>query len=149
MPQSSYGERIAAIRAILQQEAFQEKLRSKSVEIHPGEDGRGNFVIKTPGLTFVKPDDKPRGIVFRDHSFLVLYEKWSKKDNCILSYKYHYQRTDAENCFLRYDMEEWEQADHPKHHLQVSPLSKNIRLPTGEVHCEDVLMAIIAQKFVL
>jgi len=150
LPHRSYRNRITAIWEILRLDDFQEKLRSKSPEIRPAEDGRGNYIIKTQGLPFVKRDDKPRGIVFRDHSFLVIYEKWSTKDNRILSYKYHYQRTDANRWFLRYDMmEEWEKADHPKHHLQVSSLGNDIRLPTGEVHCEDVLKAIIVQKFVV
>ena len=64
----------------------------------------------------------------------------------LLSYKYHYQRPDG--WFVRYDMEEEKHAGHPKHHLQAIVLGDKVRLPTGEVHCEDVLEMIVEQ-FVL
>lgn len=143
MPGRSYRNRIGEIWNILYPESFQKKLRSKSPEIRPGEDRRGNFFIKTPGRSFVKPGDAPRGIVFRDDSFLVVYEKWSISEDRLLSYKYHYQRPDG--WFVRYDMEEEKQAGHPKHHLQASVLGEHIRLPTGEVHCEEVLEMIVEQ----
>lgn len=145
MPRPSYRTRITDIWNVLYPQPFQEKLRSKSPEIRPGEDGRGNFFIKTTGIPFVKPDDAPRGIVFRDDSFLVVYEKWSISEDKLLSYKYHYQRPDG--WFVRYDMEEEKRTDHPKHHIQVSVLAENVRLPTGEVHCEEVL-EMIAEQFV-
>lgn len=143
MPQRSYRNRITEIWNILYLEQFQKKLRSKSPEIRPGEDGHGNFFVKTAGLPFVKPGDAPRGIVFRDDSFLVVYEKWSVITDRLLRYKYHYQRPDG--WFVRYDMEEEDQAGHPKRHLQASVLSEGIRLPTGEVSCEEVLETIAEQ----
>jgi hypothetical protein len=145
LPRRSYRNRIAEIWNILFPEQFQEKLRSKSPEIRPGEDRYGNFFVKTAGKPFVKPDDAPRSIVFRDDSFLVVYEKWSVSEDRLLRYKYHYQRPDG--WFMRYDMEEEEQAGHPKRHLQASVLGEGLRLPTGEVSCEEVLETI-AEQFV-
>lgn len=129
---------------VLYQESYQKKLRSKSPKIRPGETGAGEFLIKTPGLPFVKPGDRPHGIVFRDESYLVLYEKWSTREDELLAYKYHYQRTDG--WYVRYDMEENAQEGHPKYHLQSNALG-NVRLPTGEVLCEEVLN-MIAEQFV-
>jgi hypothetical protein len=146
LPERSYRNRIGEIRKILSSKPFQEKLRSKSPEIRPGEARYDEFFIKTPGRPFVKPGDAPRGIVFRDDSFLVIYEKWSTSKDRLLSYKYHYQRPDG--WFVRYDMEEEKHAGHPKHHLQAIVLGDKVRLPTGEVHCEDVLEMIVEQ-FVL
>lgn len=143
MPDSSYARRIAEIRQVLVPEPFQKKLRSKSPVIHPGEDGLGNFLVKTEGLPFVRPGDSPRGVVFNDDSFLVVYEKWSVREDRLLAYKYHYQRPDG--WFVRYDMEEEQRSGHPKHHLQASALGEDIRLTTGEVKCEEVLRMIADQ----
>jgi hypothetical protein len=139
----SFGDRIAEIRTVLAQQPLQKKLRSKSPVMPTGQTPRSNF-LKTPGLPFVKPDDKPRGIVFCDESFLVLYEEWSF-DNELLSYKYHYQRPDGWS--VRYDMDKEERLGHPKHHLQASPLGEAVRLPTGEVRCEQVIR-MISEQFV-
>ncbi len=143
MPASSYGRRLAEIRQVLYPEPFQKKLRSKSPVIRPGEDGRGSFFVKTEGLPFVRPGDSPRGVVFRDESFLVLYEKWSVTEDSLLGYKYHYQRSDG--WFVRYDMEEEERPSHPRHHLQASVLGEDVRLTTGEVRCEEVLRMVVDQ----
>ncbi len=143
MPDRTYRNRLREIWDILYPQEFQNKLRSKSPAIRPGEDGHGNFFIKTLGRSFVKPDDTPRGIVFRDDSFLVIYEKWSIGDDRLLRYKYHCQRSDG--WFVRYDMDEEQQTDHPKQHVQASGLGEHIRLPTGEVRCEEVLRAIVEQ----
>jgi hypothetical protein len=124
---------------------FQEKLRSKSPEIRPVSDGHGNFIVKTMGRGIAKPGDVPRGIVFTDNSFLILYEKWSINQDELLHYSYHYQRSDG--WFVRYDMEEKKHEGHPKYHLQASVLDNKVRLPTGEVRCEDVL-EMIAEQFV-
>lgn len=91
----------------------------------------------------MKLHDPPRGIVFHDESFLVVYEKWSKEHDVVVGYKYHYQRPDGSN--FRYDMEETERQGHPKYHVQATELGDDIRLPTGTVYCEDVLKAIIEQ----
>jgi hypothetical protein len=81
--------------------------------------------------------------MFRDESFLVIYEKWSKEPDELLGYRYHYQRPDG--WFVRYDMHETELPGHPKHHLQASALGEDVRLPTGPVTCEDVLEMIVEQ----
>lgn len=144
MSERSYATRMGEIWGILLTEECQSRLRSNSPNLHPaGEDREGNFVIKTEGPPFVKPEDRPRGVVFHDESFLVIYEKWSKETDSIVGYKYHYQRPDGSN--FRYDMEETERRGHPKHHLQATELDENTRLPTGTVYCEDVLQAIIEQ----
>lgn len=144
MPEHSYATRMSQIWGILLGEECQDRLRGKSPNLHPaGEDEEGNFVIKTEGPPFVRPEDRPRGIVFHDESFLVVYEKWSKETNSIVGYKYHFQRADGSN--FRYDMEETERRGHPKHHLQATELGEDVRLPTGTVYCEDVLQAIVEQ----
>jgi hypothetical protein len=144
LPERSYADRIGQIWGVLLGEECQSRLRGKSLNLHPaGEDAVGNFVIKTEGPPFVKPDDPPRGIVFHDESFLVVYEKWSKETDTIVGYKFHYQRPGGSN--FRYDMEETERRSHPKYHLQATELGEDVRLPTGAVYCEDVLQAIVEQ----
>ena len=93
----------------------------------------------------MKPGDTPRGIVFTNDSFLTLYEKWAIADDGLLRYSYHYQRPDG--WFMRYDIEDEERAGHPRYHLQASVLAENVRLPTGEVRCEEILK-VIAEQFV-
>lgn len=128
---------------ILSSEPCQSKLRSKSPDIHPTEDRRGNYIITAGERVIVKPGDPPSGIVFNDGSFLVIYEKWSKEPDELLGYRYHYQRPGG--WFVRFDMHETELPGHPKHHLQASALGEDIRLPTGPVACEDVLGMIVEQ----
>jgi hypothetical protein len=127
----SVGKRLAEVRAILYPQPFQKKLRTKVPTITTGQTGYSEY-FKTLGLPFVKQGDRPRGIVFRDNSFLVVYEEWSLDDE-LLSYKYHYQRPD--NWFVRYDMNKEERPRHPKHHLQAG------------VRCEE-LLKMIAEQFV-
>ena len=144
MSERSYAERLGEIWSVLLGEECQSRLRSKSPNLQPaGEDEEGNFVIKTEGPPFVKPKDPPRGIVFHDESFLVVYEKWSKETDTIVGYKYHYQRSNGSN--FRYDMEEVERRGHPKHHVQATELGEDTRLSTGTVYCEDVLQTIVEQ----
>lgn len=144
MPDRSYADRMWQIWSVLLGEECQSRLRGKSPNLHPaGEDEEGNFVIKTEGPPFVKPGDAPRGIVFHDASFLVVYEKWFKETDTLVGYKYQYQRSDGSN--FRYDMEETERRGHPKHHVQATELGEDVRLPTGQVYCEEVLRAIIEQ----
>ena len=130
---------------LLSNEPYQSKLRSKSPDIRPAEDRSGNYIITAGERVIVKAGDPPRGLVFNDKSFLVIYEKWSKDPDELLGYRYHYQRPD--DWFVRYDMHETEMAGHPKHHLQTSALGGGVRLPTGEVSCEQVL-ELIAEQFV-
>ena len=44
-------------------------------------------------------------------------------------------------------MDEKELEHHPKHHLQASALGADVRLPTGDVSCEQVL-ELIAKQFI-
>jgi len=128
---------------ILSSGPCQRALRSKSPDPHPTEDRRGNFIITADERLIVKPGDPPSGIVFSDGSFLVVYEKWSKDPDVLLGNRYHYQR--ADDWFVRYDMHETGREGHPKHHLQASALGQDVRLPTGEVSCEQVLDLIVVQ----
>lgn len=128
---------------VLSSEPYQRKLRSKSPDLHPTEDRRGNYIITAGERVIVKPGDAPSGIVFEDGSFLIVYEKWSKEPDELLGYRYHYQR--ADDWFVRYDMHETEMESHPKHHLQASALNEDVRLPTGEVTCEQVLDLVVVQ----
>ena len=45
---------------------------------------------------------------------------------------------------VRYDMDERDLPDHPKHHLQCNRIGETIRKPTGEVTCVQVLQMIYA-----
>ena len=128
---------------ILSSAPYQSKLRSKSPDLHPNEDRQDNFIITAGERLIVKPGDSPTGIVFNDGSFLVVYEKWSKRLDELLSYKYHYQRSD--DWFVRYDMHEETLHGHPKHHLQASVFDEGVRLLTGEVTFEGVLEMIVEQ----
>lgn len=128
---------------VLSTEPYQRRLRSTSPDLHPTEDRRGNYIITAGQRLIVKPGDTPSGIVFNDGSFLVVYEKWSKVPDELLGYRYHYRR--ADDWFVRYDMHEIEREGHPKHHLQASALGQDIRLPTGEVSCEQELDLILMQ----
>ena len=143
MAERSYRDRMWQLWRILSSEPCQSKLRSKNPDIRPTEDRRGNYIIVAGERVIVKPGDPPSGIVFNDGSFLIIYEKWSKEPDKLLGYRYHYQRHD--DWFVRYDMHETEMEGHPKHHLQASALGEDIRLPTGEVSCEQVLDLIVVQ----
>lgn len=139
----SYRNRLSELWRILSSQPYQDKLRSKSPDLHPTDAPRGNYIITAGERLIVNPGDHPTGIVFRDRSFLVIYEKGSKEPDELLGHRYHYQRPDG--WFVRYDMHETVRAGHPKYHLQSSALGGDIRLPTGEVTCENVLEMIIEQ----
>lgn len=143
MVERSYRDRMWQLWRVLSSAPYQSKLRSKSPDLHPTEDRRGNYIITAGERLIVKPSDSPIGIVFSDGSFLVVYEKWSKEPDEILGYRYHYQRSDG--WFVRYDMHEEALHGHPKHHLQASALGESVRLLTGEVTCEGVLEMIVEQ----
>ena len=128
---------------ILSSQPYQSRLRSKSPNLHPTPARQGEFIIVAGESQIVKPGDRPNGIVFRDGSFLIVYERWSKETDSLLRYKYHYQRPDG--WFVCYDMHETQLPGHPKHHLQASALGEDVRLPTGLVTCEDVLEMIVEQ----
>lgn len=141
----SYRNRLSELWRILSSEPYQRKLRSKSPDLRPAPAKRDEYIITAGERAIVKQGDPPTGLVFHDESFLIVYERWSTETDAILRYKYHYQRSDG--WFVRYDMHEAEQevAGHPRHHLQASQLGENVRLPTGQVTCEDVLQMIVEQ----
>ena len=92
----------------------------------------------------IGPDTPATGVIFRDGSFLRIFEEWSTRDNSLLAYSYHYQIPYSSS--IRYDMDSREaSASHPKHYLQTSEFGKNIRMPTGEVTCEEALRMIFEQ----
>lgn len=89
-------------------------------------------------------DTTPSGVVFRDDSYLTIHERWAVDDNRLLEYEYHYQWSDI--AWLRYDMDSDAASEkHPEHHLQTSWLGKEIRLPTREIRCEEVLRLVFEQ----
>lgn len=141
-----HQNRAWSIRNVFVPEARGRKLRKRTFRIEQLPDGQGNMIVRTEGPPMVKKGTPPTGIVFRDGSFLVAFEKWSVQNDEILRYKYHYKRPDGS--FLRYDMEEQEREGHPRCHLQASALGDDIRLPTGVVGCEEVLQ-VIAEQLVL
>jgi hypothetical protein len=92
----------------------------------------------------IKPDTLPSGVVFKDGSFLNIYEKWSVEEDQLLEYTYHYQV--PHGISIRYDKDpERASPAHPEHHLQTSAIGNKIRLPTGEIRCEEVLQMIFEQ----
>jgi hypothetical protein len=133
------------LRQVLGSEPCNSKLRSKDPNVHPAPTMRGEYIIIAGETQIVKSSTLPTGIVFIDGSFLTVYEKWSKETDSLLGYSYHYQRPD--DWFVRYDMQETELIGHPKYHIQAKALGENIRLPSGEVRCEEVLKMIIEQFF--
>lgn len=152
MPERSYRTRMASLWQILSSKPVQDRLRSKSPDIQPAPAKGGEYVIAAGEPQFVKADTPPNGIVFDDSSFLVFYERWAKDSDSLLGYSYKYRLPDG--LLIRYDMHEQDLSGHPKHHLQVSVLGEgrttsvlgeHVRLPTGEIACEDVLRMIVEQ----
>lgn len=118
-------------------------LKHRTAEIKP-DPARTFYTISCGRRRTGSDDTTPSGVVFQDDSYLTIYEKWSASDNSLLEYEYHYQRSNG--IWLRYDMDsDAASASHPKHHLQTSWLGKEVRLPTGEVRCEEVLRLIFEQ----
>ena len=102
------------------------------------------YTLSCGGKGIVKPDTPPSGVVFRDGSFLTIYEKRSVEDNRLLEYTHHYQV--PYGISIRYDMDPANASpSHPEHHLQTSAIGDDVRLPTGKVTCEEVLRMIFEQ----
>jgi hypothetical protein len=119
------------------------KLRSGSPGVRPVKTTNPDtFAFGTGEPLMVGPRTEPTGLVFRNMSFLTVYEKWSKSANALLAYSYHYQIPGGPS--IRYDMDERDLPDHPKHHLQSSQIGEHVRLPTGEITCVQVLEMIYA-----
>jgi len=138
-----YYNRNTVIRMALARGHISPKLTDKHPEIFHDHKRRGQrFVLTTEGAGIADKDTAPCGVVFSDSSFLTIYEEWSKPDNKLLAYSYHYQR---KNLSLRYDMDEIPREGIPKWHVQFSGIEK-IHAPCGgRVGIEHVLDMIIHQ----
>lgn len=137
-----YYLRTARIRAALAREHVRSKLRDEHPEIPYLHEGN-RFVVITEGVGTADETTPPCGVVFKDGSFLTLYERWSKPEDKLLAYSYHYQRKKAS---VRYDMDENPRPGVPKCHVQFSGL-KDVHAPSGgQVSIEQVL-DMIAEQF--
>lgn len=103
------------------------------------------YTLSSGDKGIVKPDTPPSGVVFKNGSFLTIYEKWSVRDaETPNEYSYRYQV--PYGISIRYDKDpERASPAHPEHHLQTSAIGEKIRLPTGEIKCEEVLRMIFEQ----
>jgi hypothetical protein len=143
-----YYLRNTAIRRALAPAHIQKGLRDEHPDIFAFSEGRSH-VVQTEGVGIVDASSDPCGVVFTDGSFLVIREKWSKVDDELLAYSYHYQRRGGAH--VRFDMDEEEKAGIPKHHVQFSGLrgarSQDVHAPSGEVTIEQVLDMIVREFF--
>ncbi len=107
-------------------------------------DSKTFFTISYGTKGIIKPHTPPSGVVFKDGSFLRIYEKWWVATNSLLEYSYHYQIPNGLS--IRYDMDPAREApDHPRYHIQTSATRRPIRMPSNEVMCEAVLEMIFEQ----
>jgi hypothetical protein len=137
-----YYDRNTTIRRVLARVHVQAKLKDRHPEIPYFNEPRSRFVIRTQGAGIVDETTPPCGVVFTDESFLTIYEVWSKTDNELLGYSYHYQRG---NMSVRYDMDEVPKEGIPQHHVQFSGIEK-IHAPCGgRVEIHDILDMITHQ----
>jgi hypothetical protein len=127
----------------LSSEPYNSRLKDKDPQIKP-DDKRKSYTVACGKKGIIRHDTPATGIVFSNGSFLRIFEEWSTKDNSLLVYSYHYQVPYGSS--IRYDMDSRAaSAKHPKYHLQTSEFGKGIRMPTGEVTCEEVLRMIFEQ----
>jgi hypothetical protein len=137
-----YYDRNTTIRRGLARAHVQAKLKDRHPEIPSYNEPRSRFVIRTQGAGIADETTPPCGVVFTDGSFLTIYEVWSKTDNELLGYSYHYQRG---NMSVRYDMDEMPKEGIPQHHVQFSGIEK-IHAPCGgRVEIHDILDMITHQ----
>lgn len=143
MAKSPSARRRSQLQSLLSAEPYNSQLRYRHAVIRPV-DSKTFFIISCGKKGIIKPHTPPTGVVFKDGSFLRIYEKWSVETNSLLEYSYHYQIPNGLS--IRYDMDPAEEApDHPKYHIQTSATGKNIRMPSNEVVCEAVLEMIFEQ----
>ena len=138
-----YYDRNTTIRTALARGHVQAKLRDKHPEIPYFHEPRNRFVIRTEGAGIADERTPPCGVVFTDESFLTIYEEWSKTDNELLGYSYHYQRGTVS---VRYDMDEELREGIPQYHVQFSGI-ESIHAPCGgrvEIH---QVLDMITQQF--
>lgn len=137
-----YYDRNTTIRRSLARAHVQAKLKDKRPKIPYFHEPRSRFVIRTEGAGIADHKTPPCGVVFTDESFLTIYEEWSKTDNVLLGYSYHYQRGEMS---VRYDMDEVPREGIPQHHIQTSGIEK-IHAPCGgRVEIHEVLDMITHQ----
>lgn len=129
--------------SFLSAEPYNGLLKSHYAYIEPLESTTF-YTISCGKKGIIKPHSPPTGVVFKDGSFLRIFEKWSSSTGSPLEYTYHYQV--PYGLSIRYDMDPARDTpDHPRHHIQASAVGKDIRMPTGEVTCEAVLTMIFEQ----
>jgi hypothetical protein len=135
-------ERRDQLWGMMAHEPYNSLLRDRYAVIKP--NPAHTFYTISCGRRRTRPEDTtPSGVIFQDDSYLTIFEKWSVADNRILEYEFHYQRSDE--AWVRYDLDsDAASASHPKHHLQTNYFD-DIRLPTGEIQCEEVLQMIFEQ----
>ncbi len=143
MPRRPSDRRRSQLQSFLSAEPFNSQLKYRHAVIQPV-DSKTFFTISCGEKGIIKPHTSPRGVVFKDDSFLRIYEKWSVEANALLEYNYHYQIPNGLS--IRYDMDPVREAPHhPKYHIQTSAIGKGIRMPSNEVMCEAVLEMIFEQ----
>ena len=102
------------------------------------------YIVSCGEQRTVNPHGLEDAVVFKNDSFLTIYERWSVPSNCIAEYSFHYQLPGGGS--IRYEMDsEAASASHPEYHLHVSALGDDYRLPTGQITCESVLEMIFEQ----
>jgi len=137
------ARRRAQLQSILSAEPYNSQLKHRYAVIE-AVDSKTFFIISCGRKGIIRPNTAPSGVVFKDGSFLRIYEKWSVETNSLLEYSYHYQIPNGLS--IRYDIDPAREAsDHPKYHIQTSATGRHIRMPSNEVMCEAVLEMIFEQ----
>ena len=143
MSSSPARDRRRQISRVLSREPYNGLLKNRSPIIKP-KDRRAFYAVSCGAKGIIEPDTPPTGAIFNDGSFLRIFEKWSTRDGGLLTYSYHYQI--PHGLSIRYDKDpENASPAHPEHHLQTSGVGRDIKLPTGEILCEEVLRMIFEQ----
>lgn len=128
---------------ILSGEPYNSLLQNRGPIIKPLST-RHFYTIACGEKGIIGPDTPPTGVIFGDGTFLRIFEKWSTRDNKLLEYSYHYQIPCGLS--IRYDKDSKNASPaHPEHHVQTNGVGTGIRLPTGEIRCEEVLQLIFEQ----
>ena len=136
-------QRQGRLSSVLASEPYNSLLKDRYVRFTP-QTANTFYTIACGDKGIVKPNTTPSGVVFGDGSFLNVYEKRSVQDDTLLEYTHHYQVPDGLS--IRFDKDSDNASpSHPEHHLQTSRIGKDIRLPTGEVSCEQILELIFEQ----
>lgn len=135
--------RRSQLQSFLSAEPYNSQLKYRHAVIRPV-DSNTFFTISCGRKGIIKPHTPPEGVVFKNDSFLRIYEKWSVETGSLLEYNYHYQIPNGLS--IRYDMNPAREAPrHPRYHIQTSAIGEDIRMPSNEVMCEAVLQMIFEQ----